>query len=169
MQKYGKNTRLVEDVLQFVRAGRLLVGGDAPSATVEVDTLAGARRRAFEATSGPGNGLLWTDIRELEMAKVRAKAYQIVGFERIEDELWTLHELFTSLLRGPLASHYQDLSDDIAADLHNCATSRAVQGSCGGFFEQIFAVYCAGGWPCGWEGSYPAGRMAAYFPTPDFA
>ena len=30
------------------------------------------------------------------------------------------------------------------------------------FFENILQVYLAGGWPCGWEGEYPEGRLVVF-------
>lgn len=30
------------------------------------------------------------------------------------------------------------------------------------FFNEVLAVYLAGGWPCGWEGKYPEGRLIVF-------
>lgn len=30
------------------------------------------------------------------------------------------------------------------------------------FFDKILKVYLAGGWPCGWEGEYPEGRLIVF-------
>ena len=30
------------------------------------------------------------------------------------------------------------------------------------FFNNLLQVYLAGGWPCGWEGEYPEGRLVVF-------
>lgn len=48
-------------------------------------------------------------------------------------------------------------------DLRNCAYNRAINGKSENFYEYIFKIYLAGGFPCGWKGDYPdSGVIIAY-------
>lgn len=65
---------------------------------------------------------------------------------------------------GDFVLQYIDIFEEIIGDLHMCALNRLVNGKVDNFYERIFEVYKLGGWPCGWEGEYPEGRVIVYSP-----
>ena len=58
-----------------------------------------------------------------------------------------------------LSNECKEIWDDVYSDLINCIKARAIVGKGNFFFEKIIEVYLSGGWPCGWEGNFPNGRM----------
>ena len=73
-------------------------------------------------------------------------------------------EPFARGLAQQLPAPYQAVVDDIAADLQNIVLSRVVAGVGLNLFDRLWEVYRQGGWPCGWEGAFPAGRLVAFQP-----
>jgi len=163
--RYGKYTDLVQDVIRLVESGTLL----KPSQALAIENVAligsfeEARKRAHFIDFETDN-LGWTDIREREMASVHGASYKIEGFQEVLDRIWEIHDLFFALLKKQLDKEAYLVVNDILADLYNCAVSRSVCGTRREFFENMFRLYRLGGWPCGWEGKYPQGRMCVYFP-----
>lgn len=163
--KYGRHSAAVDEVIECVRAGLLLRGGSPPPNVAVLHDFNSARRYAWENTTGVDE-CLWTDLRELEMARVKEASYAIVGFDTVREKLSSLLKNFTLLVRRSLAAEHRELQDDVVGDLYNCAIARAVFGADSGFFEVLFGVYRTGGWPCGWDGYYPTeGRVVAFFPV----
>lgn len=60
-----------------------------------------------------------------------------------------------------------NFSSDIGGDLKQCLLARGIMGKGNSFFEDILEAYLLGGWPCGWEGIYPNGKLIVYFNTYD--
>ena len=161
--EYGEHGDLVEEVIEFAKSGRILIPSAAlPPDIAVIYDLKSAKHMAWEQIFGDAE-YLWTDIREKEMSQVKAVGYTIPGFAKIRDDLSQLLKLFTTHIRRNLNADYSDLTDDIVADLHNCSVALAVRGNAPGFFPTMLATYKAGGWPCGWEGGYPLGRMVGFF------
>jgi hypothetical protein len=160
--KYGENTALVEEVIDFARGSGLFQNSDADADANwhVIHDLDDAMRFAREAVIGPDE-YLWTDLRELEMADVWGRSYELEGFAEAEDALTETLELLTMAVRRRLDAEHGELLDDIVGDLYCCAFNRAVIGA-SGFFERLFKAYRAGGWPCGWLGEYPAGQLVVY-------
>jgi len=161
--RYGIHTEHVEEVLRFAQAGALLVPGTArPIHVTQIDDLAQAKLLAWQEVYGPEE-LLWSDIRQREMSNIKREAYNSETFTEVRTTLSSLLEELPSVVRRGLSGDHAELLDDVVADLFNCAFSRAFHGPGDGFFERLFAVYRAGGWPCGWDGDYPLGRVVAYY------
>lgn len=158
------NSELVREVMVIARSGKLLRRQHEyeHSQAVVVD-IQRARSLAWEEVYGPEERT-WSDIRELEMAQVRARTYSDQQAMRLAEAASTHSTTLLSALRRNMSRDYADLLDDVHSDLYNCIVARAVGGRDFHFFEALLAVYSNGGWPCGWNGEYPAGRIAAYFP-----
>ncbi|HAG44068.1 MAG TPA: hypothetical protein DCL31_12985, partial [Clostridium sp.] len=62
-----------------------------------------------------------------------------------------------------MSNECKDIWDDVYSDLINCVKVRAIIGKENSFFEKKFAVYLSGGWPCGWEGNFPNGKMKVFY------
>lgn len=161
--KYGEHTKLVEEVLEFARSGNLLQGGEYYADHWHViHALDKARHFAWQATVGVEE-YLWPDVRELQMSRVKGASYGLVDFTDVRDALGENLKLLTILVGRRLDEAHDELLDDVVADLNNCAFSRAVCGY-DGFFEELFAAYTAGGWPCGWRGEFSRGQLVVYVP-----
>ena len=166
--KYGLHTALVDEVIEFVKSGKILnptIASSSNSRWSVVDSFEVATRSACDETFGDED-LLWKDIREREMSTVKGKAYQIDGFKEYRDNLSGLLKTFTMYLKRQLPEDFSDVLDDAIGDLYNCAFNRCVNGAASSFFESVFEAYKSGCWPCGWDGDYPTGRMRVFRPTP---
>lgn len=64
-------------------------------------------------------------------------------------------------------SGYLDIFEEVQGDLYMCAINRLVNGKNDNFYEKMFRIYQSGGWPCGWEGKYPDGKIIAFVPLSD--
>lgn len=109
--------------------------------------------------------LSWQDMRTFALdLELREEDYERGGGFEVEAEL---HDLFLGL--DPLLHDYldgrdaRDVEEEIRADFAYVAVSRALTGGAGlRFFELVFAAYRAGGWPCGWRGDYPDGKLIVF-------
>lgn len=162
---YGVHDSLVQEVIDLAESGKIL-GEQTPvsdEAVQVITDLEEATRHAWEEEIG--GEMTWADLREREKGNVYAARYRLEGFDSVDDKLSKLLDSFSTTIGGNLPKEYADLIDDVVADLHACAFSRAVSGANSPFFERLFAVYRAGGWPCGWSGRYPEGKLVAYQPS----
>lgn len=128
-----------------------------------VDSLPSAQKAAWSDTYGIDE-FNWTDIREKEAAIVRGAVYSL-SFQRefgdyLSGELRTL----LPLLKLSLSAEYADLLDDAYADLINIVRNRAMNAP-SSFFHALENAYAKGGWPCGWAGDYPEGRLLVFMPS----
>lgn len=115
-------------------------------------------------TDDSDDGLSWTDLRAIEASKLLRSTYNDpAGWLRAE--VRGLAGRFTEELMERLPPPYRPIADDVAADLRNIALSRAVPEAGSGLFRQVWDAYRLGSWPCGWEGSYPAGRLVVFQPS----
>jgi hypothetical protein len=165
--QFGEHTKAVEVVLDFVRTGQICHCRDAKNLPMHswVRDLEKAMACAWETPYGSGeSGYLWTDIRENEVGRIKGIARSMGNLPAIRASLSEVsNELFGIIGKG-LPERLHPLRDDIFADLSHILLSRAVQGATDVFFEEMFSIYQAGGWPCGWVGDYPMGSVLAYCP-----
>jgi hypothetical protein len=104
----------------------------------------------------------WSELRDLERSKLRRGTPKIQNkfSDYLSDVVWnklTLPDSSTSTLTT--------LRDEIYADLEDAFLNEHL-GRKSLLFEQILAVYELGGWPCGWLGKYPAGKLIVLDPKP---
>lgn len=64
-------------------------------------------------------------------------------------------------LRKVLRGELEPLIDDVLGDLQNCARKRVALGDAPDFWERVWDVYDAGGWPCGCSDDL---ELFAFFP-----
>ena len=161
-------TGLAEEVMAFPEGNKLLRSSDNVSLSWHViHDFEQAKRLAWNTPIG-GEEMLWTDIRESVMADVRGATYGNPSLYEMKQSLADRLKYLGVLVRQRLDDRHQELLNDIVGDLFCCALNRSVKGA-NGFFEQLFNAYQAGGWPCGWDGTFPHGRLIVYFPKQDFA
>ncbi len=162
---YGPHASLVQEVIDLVESGKVL-RDQSPISDEGVQVITDLQEATQHAWEEELEGeMTWADLREREKGNVYAVRYRLQGFESIDDELSKLLDILSAAIQRHLPLEYTDLMDDAVADLHACAFSRAVSGASNPFFERLFAVYRAGGWPCGWSGRYPEGKLVAYQPS----
>jgi hypothetical protein len=164
---YGTHSALVIEVIALAEKFSFFSVEKSQSNTgvMVVDDFDQAQTIAWEETFGEDE-YTWNDIRANAMAAVRAIQYQdhVISDETHEKFKDLPATLFTKLKRS-LDRRYHSTLDDAASDLYQCAYSRAICGRNNIFFESMFESYVSGSWPCGWESSYPSGRMVVYRPS----
>lgn len=158
---YGPHSALVEEILSFAASGPLLrppapIAGDVHV----VHAFDEAREYAYRRyLTDADDALNWTDLREREAGEIHAESGSLGS------ALNGLHERLFAALSTRLPEAYADLLDDVIGDLANAAAGRAVFGAGDRLFDRVWDAYKQGGWPCGWEGDYPAGRLVVHQPS----
>jgi hypothetical protein len=106
---------------------------------------------------------------------LESKAQQVFGDDGINRVFAAVSERLEPALRTSLQAYFDrrpdvtentscnadlglwpEILDAIERDLAWAAVEHLLQES--GFFTQLLVYYRAGRWPCGWQGTYPAGR-----------
>jgi hypothetical protein len=103
----------------------------------------------------------WADV----LAEATAA---FVGLERIpEQKLSTF--LWSQRLEFPaqMVVDIPTLRDEIDAVLCGYCFKNEVYGRPSDLFSKILDVFEQGGWPCGWLGKYPEGKMIVLDPNPN--
>jgi hypothetical protein len=168
--KYGSNTEKVQDVLDFACRGPILNGTAhlADKSHVVVDdfdrAMCWARNQDIEEDGDEGR-LTWEDVRSEEMAKVHEKKYALLGFDPVEPEPGELLTALFECLSDTVPPRYDAILNDVIGDLHGCAYARALDPAGNAFFERLLSIYRSGGWPCGWDGHYPDGKLVIFVPV----
>lgn len=112
------------------------------------------------------SGRVWLDLREAMFSEILGRVQEPEthsAYKALDEEL---ESPIYVRIRDTLPSELADFKDDIAADLLNAALARvfAAGEQPDQFFGLLLDAYKAGVLPCGWEGEYPAGRLAVYVP-----
>lgn len=156
---------LVQEVIDFVNKGQFFEGV-IPSKQhyymIEKD-FQKAQLYAFEQNLPHGN-LCWSDIKELEMSAVYAKIYNQANYKELSKQLREVSPDFFKTLKTRLSTTYRNILDEVDSDMRGILVNRAINGLTDNLFEKIFQFYKDGGWPCGWKGDYPQGKMIVFSP-----
>lgn len=169
--RYGTNTAKVQEVLDFACRGQILnipprVADRSLIVVNDFDRAMYWARNEDIEEGGDEDIPTWSDVRSKEMATIYEKRYALHGLDW--DVGAELSELLTPLyecLCAKLPDQYDRILDDIVGELHGCAYARALDPAGNPFFERLLNIYRAGGWPCGWDGRYPDGKLVVYVPT----
>jgi len=164
MSFYEKHMGLINEVVDFARSGPLFVPVGTTSGVRAITDFKQAQDYCWNELYGNGE-YTWTDLRERQMGKVKGLGYKIDGFKETKGKLDEYDGVILDSFHHRVDEKYQEVFDDVTADLWNCLISRAIQGNAPGFFEKLFDAYKQGLWPCGWDGDYPDGRLIAYVPS----
>ncbi|WP_342439390.1 hypothetical protein NSS79_11020 [Paenibacillus sp. FSL L8-0436] len=158
----GIYSNLVEEVIQFSNSIMDFPKIAKAQNIVTINQYEEAKRLAGTEVFGEDE-YTWSDIRQLEMGKVKGKLYKLDSSQKPRG-LDELTGLIADGLRSQITGPYHDFFETVVVDLRNCAINRAINGVVENFYEQVFKIYKAGGFPCGWDGDYPdEGRLIAYF------
>jgi hypothetical protein len=158
------------EVIDVAYSELVLSGGELPGG---VDALVLTSLLSIpspeESTDRDGIGCTWRDIlfqHEAEIFEARREKWGALKdypflhtFERLLNDLFITYE-------KRLATRYTRLfiHDFLAYYMTRCAESRQLLGRQSVFYELLFRIVKSGGYPCGWEGNYPEGRLIAYYP-----
>lgn len=163
---FGSNTNLVEEIIKSVKEMKLYRQNSINVENVlSINDYEKAKFLAYDNLEYKMNseeGYSWTDIRELVMSKVNEDKYLMENYKEFNKKIDDFELLISKNLK--IAKEYRETLDDAYADIVNCAICRAIYGKNDGFFEKLYNVYKSGGWPCGWEGNFPEGKLIAFYP-----
>ncbi|KHD35381.1 hypothetical protein NL50_13810 [Clostridium acetobutylicum] len=160
--KYGAYSDLVKEVIDFSNTMDSHKKGSIPKDIFVINEFEKIEDFAFEKLYGEDE-YTWSDIRQLEMSKVKGKLYRLRDDEKPK-ELDLLLDIISEGLRRHITDSYSKFFESVVVDLKNCAVNRSVNGRAINFYEKMFKIYQTGGFPCGWDGEYPEGRIVAYYP-----
>ena len=160
--KYGKNNIEVIEVMEVFNAlsfdNENVFFGEKYSVINDFEI---AKSMAWENTSGVDE-LTWPDIKEDKMAQVWEAYYGMENYLIYEDVLHSEFNKMCKLLGKNISGKFREVIDEILADFQGCFYSRFVFGRANQFFEDLLEVYKYKGWPCGWSGQYPEGRIVVF-------
>ena len=162
---FGDKTDLVTEVLDFITSGNFLNMSESKDAndTLVLTDFQTAKDYAFNKYYGDEE-YTWSDICADESSKVWGEIFKHSDTENLQNVFSVILHNIDNSIKNQIKSPYDELRDDLVDDLSNCINSRAVQGTKNKFYEQIFSAYKSGGWPCGWDGDWPNGRLVVYYP-----
>ncbi|AAK78328.1 hypothetical protein BJV85_003671 [Clostridium acetobutylicum] len=103
----------------------------------------------------------WQDIKDLQMSSFNEEIYKYENYKTINEELRKIG--IKNVSKIALSDECKEVWDDVYNDLMNCIKVRAILGKKNYFFEKIFQIYLSGGWPCGWEGNFPNGKVKVFY------
>jgi hypothetical protein len=164
------------EVTAFVENGKILAGVQSPSPSwLVIDDWDTAQRFAYDQEATGQD--VWTDLRSSVAAKLIPAGTNAP--EELGARIRKLSDEYSAVLldrlgltpagrvrlrkAGVFPHPASEIVDDIIADLRILAEARLLRVTLP-LFEEIFAAYRAGGWPCGWEGAYPVGRLVVFTP-----
>jgi len=160
--RYGIYSELVEEVIQFADSMQDTLKSEVLGNIEIMTDINEAIQSAFNDTFGDDE-YSWSDIRQIEIGKVKGKLYKLDADQK-PNNLEELTEDISKGLRNSLPNSLNSFFENVVVDLRNCAINRAINGQSNNFYEQIFSIYRAGGFPCGWKGDYPeSGKIIAFF------
>jgi hypothetical protein len=104
----------------------------------------------------------WRDVRDEETKHFVGRApVPAQRFSRLASEqLWSDAKFPANMLEK-----IGTLRDEMSADLEACFKNEAY-GFPSKFYKTLLDAYLSGGWPCGWLGKYPEGKMIVLDPNP---
>lgn len=110
----------------------------------------------------------WTDFREDRVANLKGEIYKYNNYREISKAIFNskicnIRDIYPKFNNRYL-EQLEEIRNEMEADLSFCLTSRLIMGKNNYFFEKIFKAYLTGGWPCGWEGDFPEGKLIVYYP-----
>lgn len=158
----------VAEVIRFAESGPLLAGGFRDDIEL-LGSFEEALSRAVRQPELNSPWVDWTDLREQMASELNAVKYELHERERsqIGAVLSQLASDLSTIVRRRLRVRgFERAHNEVSTDLWKVATSRILQGRRHRFWEEVFALYLEGLWPCGWIGmGYPDhGRFIAFAP-----
>lgn len=107
----------------------------------------------------------WRDLRKFQLyayydftreKKIDGRQYEL-DMEVIDDQL---HPLMEQQILGQIP---EEFVIEIEQDLNMIRRFRGVLGETPHMMNTLFMMYRSGGYPCGWDGKFPEGKMVVYY------
>ncbi|MBC6972251.1 cytoplasmic protein [Bacillus sp. Xin] len=165
--KYGENTKLVEEVIEYIQKRNLFDRKDIKlySLLNDIEIIHDFDRAQELAWSQDLDVIqvVWDDIKSDESAKILEGTYN-PDMEVQKDMLYEVFSNNQNYSQDFISINHINIIEEVERDLEMCALNRLLNGKTNNFYELIFEIYKFGGWPCGWKGEYPQGKMIVYLP-----
>ncbi|MFD0589997.1 cytoplasmic protein [Paenibacillus sp. GCM10027627] len=107
---------------------------------------------------------IWQDIKSLESGFLLSVIASDDRLKSMDEKLSSIFGSIDNYASDFISMDYWDIAEEVESDLYKCAINRLVNGRTDNLFENMFLIYQSGGWPCGWDGKYPAGKIICYAP-----
>lgn len=107
-------------------------------------------------------GCTWGDMTELEMSEIMETVYAQENYKEINQVLRRISIDSDEL--HIISNDYNEIWDHVYYMLVECLKNRAILGETDNLYEKMFQAYLSGGWPCGWKGKHPQGKLIVYYP-----
>ncbi|SEM16278.1 hypothetical protein SAMN04487786_1216 [Paenisporosarcina quisquiliarum] len=161
--KFGENTQLVEEVMDFIRNNKMFNKNYFQVNNLEIiNDFNEAQNLAWSQDSSEVD-TVWEYVKSQEAESIVEKVYDL-DLVTQQDDLYDFFSDHDNYSNDFLPFDYIDINEEVEGDLTMCALNRLVNGKTDNFYEKIFEVYKQGGWPCGWKGTYPIGEIIVYVP-----
>jgi len=165
--KYGQNANLVQEVIEFILYNKLFGSKNyLPQDITIIDDYERAKELAFSQDLKLVD-VIWQDVKSNESASLFSSVYEKENLKETDNDLSEIFESSDNYNEDFIPFDYWDISEEIESDLYKSALNRFINGDKMNFYERIFRCYQSGGWPCGWEGNYPNGKLIVYVPSSD--
>jgi hypothetical protein len=104
----------------------------------------------------------WRDVRDHDTKYFVSQPFipQQKVLKFVSDQVWKDEKYPTEML-----DNIGTLKDEIVADMELCFKNE-VFGAPSKLYSKMLRVYEHGGWPCGWLGKYPEGKLIVLDPNP---
>ncbi|SCN06087.1 Uncharacterized protein BCINRASA_03723 [Bacillus wiedmannii] len=166
--KYGENTKLVEEVIEYIQKRSLFDRNDIKLHELlhDIEMIHDFDKAQELAWSQDLDvtQIVWDDMKSDESAKLLEGTYN----PNMESKKEMLYEVFSdnyNYYQAFISIDHINILEEVERDLEMCALNRLVNGKVDNFYEKVFKVYKMGGWPCGWKGEYMKGKMIVYLPN----
>ncbi|WBW96127.1 hypothetical protein [Oceanirhabdus sp. W0125-5] len=161
-----ENKKLIKEVIEATEEMKLFSPKTINSNyIIEINDYDEAEFLAYENLQYEINsekGYSWVDLRELVMSEVYEEKYRIENYQEFQEEMNEFKRLLDKNLK--ISDEYIDSLDDVYSDLSDCIICRGLYGKNNSIFEKMYYIYKSGGWPCGWSGNYPEGKLIVFYP-----
>ncbi|MCB2357417.1 hypothetical protein [Clostridium estertheticum] len=161
-----KNMKLVEEVIKTVIDMKLFSKKSLSNVdAIEINDYEKAEYLAYENLDYQienENGYSWIDLRQLEMGRLESEKYKYENHSYFDEVMIKYKSMLLKSIT--IRKEYEESYDDIYSDLADCLICRGLYGDNDSLFEKMYIVYKSGGWPCGWRGNYPEGKLIAFYP-----
>lgn len=164
LENVNENNNLIEESLKLIESMKLFTTRQNQlNELIELNGFEECKELAFDFDEYlvDDEYLTWQDIKELEMANVKEELYKYENYKEINEKLRKIG--MQKISEIIYSNECREVWDDVYNDLMNCVKVRGILGKENLLFEKIFEVYLSGGWPCGWEGNFPNGKIKAFY------
>ena len=158
-----ENQIYIDEVLEFLDTGSLFIQRQVEcDEFVIITELSEAEKYAFSQDEDDVD-IVWADLISHQRSEINKILYKLPDYKTFSANLDKIQLYrYVSRSKNKLVSEY---SDYIEGDFESVLRARALVGKQNEFFEQQFLAYQMGGWPCGWSGKHPDGKMIVFLPS----